>query len=171
MINKYQVSSIKYQVNRAFTLIEMLVVISLIGILAGLALISFSSSQKQARDTNRKSDLKQYQTALETFANISSGLYASRGNLAGAYAFLCPDLNTLLNPDITCIEDPKYSSDSTYTYYYNSDGTGSGTVTATTYVLWAKLENKANTYWVVCSTGQNGETTTVPSDTNGVCPI
>ncbi len=49
---------------KAFTLIEMLVVISLIGILAALAMVSFSSVQKQARDTARKSDLKQIGNAV-----------------------------------------------------------------------------------------------------------
>jgi len=46
----------KLENSKAFTLIEMLVVISLIGILAALALASYAGTQKQARDTNRKSD-------------------------------------------------------------------------------------------------------------------
>ena len=60
-----------------FTLIEILVVISIIGVLASLALVSFAGTQKQARDTQRKNDLKQYQTSLENFANNNSSLYPS----------------------------------------------------------------------------------------------
>ena len=47
----------------AFTLIELLVVISIIGILAAMVTVSFTASQRQARDAAKKSDLKQYQTS------------------------------------------------------------------------------------------------------------
>ena len=154
---------------QGFTLIEMLVVISLIGILAAIALVSFTSSQKQARDVVRKSDLKQYQTVLESFANMASGFYPSRTGVdVSAYTYLCTDLNVKFEPDISCLEDPKNSTDPTYMYYYRSNGTN-GTQSATVYVLWAKIENKANTYWVVCANGKNGESASAPS--SEVCPI
>lgn len=152
-----------------FTLIEMLVVISLIGILAALALVSFSSSQKQARDTTRKSDLRQYQTALEQYGNLTSGLFPSRTTAVSAYTTLCSDLNLRLEPDISCSQDPKNASDSTFVYSYISDGT-SGTTSATKYVIWGKIENSATTkYWVVCSNGKVGESSSTPS--SGTCPI
>ena len=153
---------------KGFTLIEMLVVISLIGILAALALVSFTSSQKQARDVMRKSDLKQYQTVLESYANLGSGFYLSRTSGQSASSILCPDLNLVIEPDISCLEDPRYVIDNAYRYFYISDGTGSGNVDATKYVLWAKLENKTNTYWVVCSSGRSGVSASVP--TTAVCP-
>lgn len=68
----------KLKIISGFTLLELLVVISIIGILAGLVLASFTGVQKGARDTNRSSDIKQYQTSLEQFANENSGLYPSR---------------------------------------------------------------------------------------------
>lgn len=153
-----------------FTLIEMLVVISLIGILAALALVSFGASQKQARDTTRKSDLRQYQTSLEMYGNLTSGLFPSRTSASSAYSVLCSDLNVRLEPDITCSEDPKIGADpSYYTYKYISNGT-SGTASATTYVIWNLLENSSTTkYWIVCSNGKTGESATAPS--SGTCPI
>lgn len=155
---------------KGFTLIEMLVVISVIGILSALALVSFASSQKQARDTNRKSDLRQYQGALESYANKTNGIYPSRTTTASAYSTLCSDLNTSLEPDISCSEDPKNSTDPTFIYNYISNGTGTGSNTATEYVLWAKIENSSTTkYWVVCSTGKVGESTTQP--VTSACPI
>lgn len=150
-------------------MIELLVVIAIIGILASLALISFSGSQKQARDSQRKSDLKQYQNALELFANQNNGLYPSRTDVSGADASstLCNDLNIS-----TCPEDPRNPDDASHVYKYQSDGTGTGTVDATQYVLWGKLENASTTtYWILCSTGVVGEVTTGIPPTGGNCPL
>jgi len=158
---------LKNNFKKGFTLIELLVVISIIGILAALAFVSFTTSQRQARDTQRKSDIKQYSTALEEFANANSGLYPSRTTNTAASGTLCTtDLSIS-----TCSEDPKSASDSTFTYYYQSDGSGGGAKDASTYVLWAKLENSAN-YWVVCSDGKVG---LIPTSNFGVsggsCPL
>lgn len=156
---------------KGFTLIELLVVISIIGILAALALASFGTAQKQARDTERKSDLKQYSTSLEGFANTNGGLYVSHTSsitLSAGTNTLCTDLNFT-----GCPGDPK-TGDVTYVYKYISDGTNAGAspADATQYVLWAKLEGSSN-YWVLCSTGKNG-TVSVSSWTDpvgGACPI
>ncbi|MDQ1299878.1 MAG: ral secretion pathway protein [Patescibacteria group bacterium] len=64
---------------RGFTLIELLVVIAIIGILSSVVLASLNSARTKARDTVRKSDLKQLQTALELYYN-SSGSYPSTGS-------------------------------------------------------------------------------------------
>ena len=68
-----------------FTLIELLVVISIIGILAALTLVSFGGAQKQARDTQRKSDLNQVKNALENYAGSNNGMYPIQaiGNVTG----------------------------------------------------------------------------------------
>jgi len=52
-----------------FTLIELLVVISIIGILATLLLANYSATRERARDAQRKSDLRNIQTALRMFYN------------------------------------------------------------------------------------------------------
>lgn len=146
---------------KGFTMIELLVVIAIIGILASLALISFSRSQKQARDAQRKSDLKQYQNALELFANKNNGLFPSYLTAA--------DLNNVCNTkDLAsyCPEDPRVSEAGQLDYRYISNGTGSDD--ATKYVLWGELES-ISTYWVLCSTGAVGEAGSQP--TGGDCPL
>lgn len=150
-----------------FTLIELLVVIAIIGILAALALVSFTATQRQARDTQRKSDLKQFQTSLENYANINNGFYPSRTSTQNASTTVCTDLGLT-----GCPVDPKFSSDASYYYKYESNGGGSATVTATQYVLWSKLEAITN-YFVICSGGKAG---TKPvsgwSDpAGGTCPL
>jgi len=152
----------------AFTLIELLVVISILGILAALVFVSFSSSQKQARDTQRKSDLKQYSTSLESFASASNGMYPSWTNIVNASLGLCSALGLS-----ACPEDPKLANDSTYQRYkYSSSGSGGGVAKAVKYVLWAKLEGSAN-YWVVCSTGVSStkSKTGWANPSAGVCPL
>ena len=153
--------------NRAFTLIELLVVISIIGILAALATVSFTASQKQARDINRKSDLSQYRTSLEAFANKNGGLYISYTSriTPDTTANFCQAMGFT-----TCPGDPK-SPDSYYSYI--SDGTGGGSTSATEYVLYAKLENisvPGYTNWVVCSNGKSGKLDN-RNPTSGACPI
>jgi general secretion pathway protein G len=50
-----------------FTLIELLVTISIIGILAAMVLVNVIGFRERARDTERKRDLLQIQTALELY--------------------------------------------------------------------------------------------------------
>ena len=156
---------------KAFTLIELLVVISIIGILAAMITVSFTSSQRQARDTARKSDLSQYRTTLETYANKNNSLYPLYSSTTAASGNLCTTLNTSLGTTGSCPEDPRYASDNTYQYKYQSDGSGNtGAASATQYILWAKLENVTGMYWVVCSTGQSGKIDTSTTISGGACP-
>lgn len=52
---------------KAFTLIEILVVITVIGVLFGTVVISYSSLTRSSRDAKRKSDLEQIRSALELY--------------------------------------------------------------------------------------------------------
>ena len=151
---------------KGFTLIELLVVIAIIGVLAGVSLVSYGGSQKQANDSKRKSDLKQYQNILENYANRNEGLYPKRNVTARASTTLCSDLE-----QTGCPEDVKYVSNNAFIYSYQSNVDNSGDPGATLYVLWAKIENTNDRHYVVCSNGKVGETY-VPDDiAGGVCPL
>ena len=77
-----------------FTLVELLVVISIIGILTIISLASFNNAQIKAKDAQRKSDLNQIHKALMLyfsdsgsfpdivdFGNVSVGLTGKDGTI------------------------------------------------------------------------------------------
>lgn len=144
-----------------FTLIELLVVISVIGILAALGLVSYTTAQRQARDTKRKSDLSQYSSVLETYANKNGGLFVLSSPATSATGTLCTALvaDGDLGSTTNCPEDPKYNAgdaDPYLTYQYETNAN------RTKYALWAKLESAAG-YWLVCSSGVNSLSADAPT--------
>ena len=52
---------------KGFTFIEILVVATLIGILATIGIVTYSSANARARDGKRKSDVEQIRSALEMY--------------------------------------------------------------------------------------------------------
>src|SRR3989338_886658 len=61
--------------NKGFTLVELLVVVAIIGLLAGIAVVSVNSVRVKARDARRLADAKQLQNALELYNNTKGGVY------------------------------------------------------------------------------------------------
>jgi type II secretion system protein G len=60
---------------KSFTLIELLLVISVIGLLSSVILTSLVSSLEKARDTKRKTELSQLAKALEMYWSANNGKY------------------------------------------------------------------------------------------------
>lgn len=146
--------------NKGFTLIEILVVISIIGILASLALTSYSRAQKQARDTQRKSDLNQYRNALEQYASTSGGTYyAYTGSTGYVLTNLCGSGAILENYMSLCPEDPTNADTYVYRYQSNADP-------YTEYILWVDLESAG--WWYICSSGVSQVISSKP--TISTCP-
>ena len=63
---------------RAFTLVELLVVISIIALMSTIAAVSLSSARAQARNTKRIADIRQLVTAFG-FGFDANGAYPSSG--------------------------------------------------------------------------------------------
>lgn len=134
-----------FVVSAGFTLIELLVVISVIGILATLVTANLSSARSRARDAERKSDLKNIQTALRLYFN-DHGRYprsTGSGNIIGCGATgtnLCPWGSEWNNGTTIYMSTlPKDPSTSTQYYLYQL---GSDT---DNYTLSSCLENKSDT--------------------------
>lgn len=60
--------------NSAFTIVELLIVIVVIGILAAITIVAYNGIQQRARDSQRKSGIATIQKALEMY-RIDNGGY------------------------------------------------------------------------------------------------
>lgn len=69
---------------RGFTVVELLITITIMGILLTLAVVNLNSSQVNARDAERKTDAENIALALESFyRNQSPDLFMSGGTYLG----------------------------------------------------------------------------------------
>lgn len=116
-----------------FTLLEIMVAVSIMMIISGVSLASFTFSQRKSRDARRKSDLSQIARALQVF-NEDFGRYPldENGEIIGCQSDESDELEDCAwsgvfaaYPNATyqlymskLPEDPKTS----YSYYYVSDG-------------------------------------------------
>lgn len=133
--------------NRGFTLVEMLVVISIIGILSSFAVVSLNSARQKARDALRRGDMAQLRTALNLYYDDNNYQYPSCGTLDTGAADYGADVGSGAGTGSTCYstvlataltggtrplmdripEEPRNPNNdpdvnSTYIYRYVSDG-------------------------------------------------
>ncbi len=128
---KFQISNFKYlsKNSRGFTLIELLTVIVIIGVLTGLLTVSYLSVRQRGRDAQRKSDLKQIQSALE-FYRADNDTYPPTATFAACGGVFSSGTTTYMQK-IPC--DPLSAGPYSYSY-----------LSATTYILNACLDNTSD---------------------------
>lgn len=128
----------------AFTLIELLIAITIIAILIGVGTVSWTKSQEKARDGKRKSDLKTIQQALEDYFRVN--LYYPA---APATSTWCKVINSSTTPAAKDALVPAYlqqlptdpsagnQSDTSGDYLYKK-------LDRNKYELYAKLESQTD---------------------------
>jgi len=136
-----------------FTIVELLIVIVVIGILAGLVITTFNGIQQKGRDTERETDIKALHGQVEAFW-AQKGYYPSLANMNDrtATGFVATELKGL---DAEAFKDPKGTSSdlvaaavaNAYAYAVtNSAGTSceADATTCAKYTLTATLEGTIN---------------------------
>lgn len=123
-----------------FTLLELLIVIVIIGILAVLIIPNLVSGPQRARDAQRKSDLRNIKTALETYYNDNNSYPTAGGVSCVPNAAGC--LGTVLTAGTTPYmkvvpNDPKGGQN--YAYLPTPASCAAGACTS--YTLTTTLEN------------------------------
>ncbi len=90
----------KILTNKGFTLVELLVVISIIGVVVALSLFGLSGARESARDAKRKSDLELIRASIETYrsdCNSYPTTLASPLTGTDAPPALCSTANTYIS--------------------------------------------------------------------------
>jgi general secretion pathway protein G len=129
---------------KGFSLLELLVVISIIVILITIGLTSFTTAQKKGRDAKRKSDIKEVQTALEQYYSVCSFGYPTPAGSTFYTSIICTSPSVAVMPTVP--------SDPRSTPYYCGPTPAASNCTSSSYTICAMLESEPTP--VFCLTNQ-----------------
>ncbi len=131
------------QSDRGFSLVELLVVISIIALLSTVVLASLSSSRQKGRDARRLADMQQIQLALAQYRGINESypncLYAGTSN-SGTACGTSLEGSTVMT---TVPRDPKTGLGYAYAHVKLEIGT-TNCASGPTYHLGAALEDQTH---------------------------
>lgn len=119
---------------RGFSLIELVVVMSIIVLLSGVGFVSYTNANKASRDAKRKSDIEQIRAALEMY-RTEEGSYPSTLGQLGSSGYL---------PNYERYRDPK---DTNLEYTYRTSSL-SAACTGRKYEVCTNLEVEGSAYCV-----------------------
>ncbi len=146
------------KLKKAFTLVELMVVITVIAILMTIAIVSFTRIQKQSRDTKRKADMRTMATALQAYFTEFQAypISATEAPVSSALSVLTPKYI----PSMPATPLGSTGSYTTYTYITNATGYN--------YALCVNLEtaSASGALWIVDTTNPGGYGV---EDSAGVC--
>lgn len=145
---------------KGFTLVELLVTISILAILMTISLISYGNVQRGARDARRKSDISNIQSTLEQY-HADQGYYPLPGVACSDYGKLVGGCR-LTNPGATKtyiakVPEEVQSGHAAYGYSTFPSSPPCNNVdpstNCTNYCLYATVENTSSIV-LACGSGQ-----------------
>ncbi len=106
---------------RGFTFVELLVVITIIGVVFASGIVAFTSITISSRDTRRRSDLEAIRQSLEMCRTLTGSYPTAIYNDGGISCsvsgpVLMSSVPTDPKPSVTCDEEYTYSRPTTTTY-------------------------------------------------------
>lgn len=113
---------------QGFTLIELLIVIAIIGVLAAVIVASLLVAKEKARDTKRISEIKEIQTALESYYTDHGQYPISMAGSVPGWENQCYSAPASIIPLLVSegyyppIKDPSADCDTHWGYSYGSNG-------------------------------------------------
>ena len=149
---------------RGFTMLELLLAISIAGIIATIGISTFPGILERSRDGRRKSDLKIVASALEQFHSDQN--YYPSNSTGSAVNFSSPSSNPWIT-DLSSSyirslpKDPR--NNATYFYNYTSP------LTHQSFVLWTNLERTDDPDRVASPTSSCTLTPPSPFNNNDFC--
>ncbi len=123
-----------------FTLIELLVVIAIISALATLLTSNFVGIRQRGRDAQRKSDLRQMQSALELY-RADTGTYPITSAFPTCGSTFPTSGTTIYMKKIPC--DPTTAT--SYVYTATPSGCDNSATFCTGYTIYSCIENTKDT--------------------------
>lgn len=112
--------------NKGFTLLELLVAISIITLLSSVLLAAWTTAREKAQDARRLTELKQLKIAIELYHN-STGHYPRESEGANGRIGEGAGIDSMIAQYMTSVpHDPSGPGHDTYYYYYDGDATCGG---------------------------------------------
>lgn len=126
-----------------FTLVEVLVTVTIVAVLMAIGAVSFTSAGRSSRDSKRKTDMEAVRQALVLYrADNTAGYPAGAGTNASYNSVTATLVNGgYLSSPVP--QDPKGSGTNLYYYYSNS---------ATSFCVCAGVEGTGNSTATNCPT-------------------
>ena len=156
---------------RGFTIVELTIVISVIGILAAITTVSYNGSQNRAHDNSVNEDLKKLQNELSIYES-DNGSYPTTANFTTAVTGVKVTKGsyvTNVSAMLYCVSTAGDTvaiigrSKSDKVFYFLNDGKVTGYPTATAFPGTASTNCQAvtgnstdNTLWINNGGGTNG---------------
>lgn len=119
--------------SRGFTLIEVLIVVTIIGLLSSIVLVGLGGFRARGSDARRIGDIRQVQNALELYYS-KKGAYPVLSCTSSASRTCWDTLNTTLVSAVIGVANIANDPNPTQSYMYGSTGQS--------YTLGAKLQGQ-----------------------------